>query len=120
LRNTNETALGHLEEKVWLADIWCSAPPWHKRALLEHFNLELFDHHPHSPDLSPSDYHLFTYLNNWLGSQNFNNNKELMEGVKRWLSSQAHRLTRTYTPIWQKPQFWRWLGWEVAQVCMYF
>jgi hypothetical protein len=27
LRNTNETALGHLEEKVWLADIWCSAPP---------------------------------------------------------------------------------------------
>jgi hypothetical protein len=36
----------------------------HKGALLEHFNLELFDHHTYSPDLSPSDYHLFTYLNN--------------------------------------------------------
>jgi hypothetical protein len=37
--------------------------------LLEHFNWELFDHTPYSPDLAPSDYHLFTYLNNWLGSQ---------------------------------------------------
>jgi hypothetical protein len=46
-----------------------------------------FDHPPYSPDLAPSDYHLFTYLN-WLGSQRFNSN-ELMEGVKTWLSSQA-------------------------------
>jgi hypothetical protein len=34
------------------------------RALLEHFNWELFDHSPYSPDLAPSDYHLFTYLKN--------------------------------------------------------
>jgi hypothetical protein len=46
------------------------------------------DHPPYSPDLAPSDYHLLTYLKNWLGSQSFNNN-ELMEGVKTWLSSQA-------------------------------
>jgi histone-lysine N-methyltransferase SETMAR len=52
------------------------------RALLEHFNWELFDHHPYSPDLAPSDYRLFTFLKNWLGSQRFNNNEELMEGVK--------------------------------------
>jgi hypothetical protein len=31
---------------------------------LEHFNLELLDHHPHSPDLAPRDYYLFTYLKN--------------------------------------------------------
>jgi hypothetical protein len=49
----------------------------------------LFDHPPYSPDLTPSDHHLFTYLKNWLGSQHFNNNEELMEGVKTWLSSQA-------------------------------
>jgi transposase len=42
------------------------------RALLEHFDWELFDHTPYSPDLAPSDYHLFTYLNNWLTSQRFN------------------------------------------------
>jgi histone-lysine N-methyltransferase SETMAR len=34
------------------------------RALLEHFNWELFDHHLHSPDLALSDYHLFTYQKN--------------------------------------------------------
>jgi histone-lysine N-methyltransferase SETMAR len=49
----------------------------------------LYDHPPYSPDLAPNDYYLFTYLKNWLGSQRFNNNEELMEGVKTWLSSQA-------------------------------
>jgi histone-lysine N-methyltransferase SETMAR len=36
------------------------------RALLEHFNWEMSDHPPYSPDLASSDYHLFTYLKNWL------------------------------------------------------
>jgi hypothetical protein len=35
------------------------------RALLEHFNWELFDHPPYSLDIAPSDYHLFIYLKNW-------------------------------------------------------
>jgi hypothetical protein len=59
------------------------------RALLQHFNWELFDHLPYSPDLAPSDYHTFKYLKNWLQSQRLNNNEELMEGVQTWLSSQA-------------------------------
>jgi histone-lysine N-methyltransferase SETMAR len=59
------------------------------QALLEDSNWELFDHPPYSPDLAPSDYDLFTYLKNWLGSQRFNSNEELMEGVKTWLRSQA-------------------------------
>jgi hypothetical protein len=45
---------------------------------LEHLNLEFFDHLPYGPDLVPSDYNLFTYLKNWLRSQHFNNNEELM------------------------------------------
>jgi histone-lysine N-methyltransferase SETMAR len=57
------------------------------RALPEHFNWELFDHPPYNIDLAPSDNHLFTYLKIWL--QRFNNNEELMESVKMWLSSQA-------------------------------
>jgi hypothetical protein len=48
----------------------------------------LFDHPSYSPDLTPSDYHLFVYLKYWLRSRRFNNN-ELMEGVNTWLSSQA-------------------------------
>jgi transposase len=54
------------------------------RALLKHFNWQLFDHPPYSPDLTLSDYH----LKNWLESQHFNNN-EMTEGVKTWLSSQV-------------------------------
>jgi hypothetical protein len=59
------------------------------RALLENFNWELFDHTPYIPDHDPSDYHLFTYMKDWLGSQRFNNIEDLMEGVKTWLSSEA-------------------------------
>jgi hypothetical protein len=61
------------------------------RALLEHFIWELSDHPRYNPDLAPIDYHLFTQLQNCLGSQRFNNNEEeeLMEGVKTWLNSQA-------------------------------
>jgi hypothetical protein len=57
-------------------------------ALLVHFNWELFDYPPCSPDLASSDYHLCTYMKNWLESQSLNNN-ELMEGVEAWLSWQA-------------------------------
>jgi hypothetical protein len=53
----------------------------HTRALLEHFNWELFDYPPYSPDLAPSDYHLFTYLKNFLGFRCFNNNENFMECV---------------------------------------
>jgi transposase len=38
------------------------------RALLEHFNWELSDHPPYSPDFAPNDYHLLNYLKNWFGS----------------------------------------------------
>jgi hypothetical protein len=36
----------------------------HTRALLEHLNWEKSDHTPYSPDLTPSDYHLFTCQKN--------------------------------------------------------
>jgi transposase len=59
------------------------------QAQLEHFNWELFDHPPYSPDLAPSDCHLFKYLKKQLGSQRFNSNDNFIGGVKTWLSSQA-------------------------------
>jgi hypothetical protein len=57
------------------------------RALLEHFNWELFV------------YHLFTCLKNWLVSQHFSNNEELLEGVKKWLSSQAANFFDRHTKL---------------------
>jgi hypothetical protein len=48
----------------------------------------------------------------------------VMECVKTWLSSQAADFFDTsiqkLIAQWHVPQFWRWLCWEVAQVCMYF
>jgi hypothetical protein len=57
--------------------------------LLVHFNWELFGYPPCCADLTSSDYRLCTYVKNWIWSQPFNNNVELMEGAKTWLSSQA-------------------------------
>jgi hypothetical protein len=85
---------------AWNADIRCTrgAPPWkcpppHAAArtlpLTENFNWELFDRPLYSRNLFPTEYDLFTYLKNCLGSQRSNNNEELMEGIKTWLSSQA-------------------------------
>jgi hypothetical protein len=53
------------------------------QAVLEHFNWKLFDHPPYSPDLTQSNYHLFLYLKNWLGSQRFNSNEELVWKVSK-------------------------------------
>jgi transposase len=68
---------------VLLHDNACPHTAARTRKLLEHFNRELFDHPPYSPDLAPSVYHLFTYMKNWLGLQRFNENEGLMNGVKR-------------------------------------
>jgi hypothetical protein len=69
-------------------------------ALLQHFDLGLFDHLPYSPDLAPSDYHLLTYSKNWLGSQRFKNKEDLMEDVKTLLGSKAEAsLTQAYTNL---------------------
>jgi histone-lysine N-methyltransferase SETMAR len=68
---------------VFLHDNACPHTAAHTQALLEHFNWELFDHSPYSLDLAPSDYNLFTYPENWLESQSFNNNAVLMEGATK-------------------------------------
>jgi hypothetical protein len=62
--------------------------------LLQHFNWELFDHPSHSSDLAPRDYYLFTYPKYCVGSQRFNNNEELIEVIKTWLSSQASLVSK--------------------------
>jgi transposase len=71
---------------VLLHDNACPHTVARTRGLLEHFNWELFDHPSYSPDLASCDYSLFTCLKNWLRSQRFNNNEELIEGVKPQLS----------------------------------
>ena len=50
-------------------------------ALIKLFNWEIFEHPPYSPDLAPSDYHLFTKIKVWLATQRFHTNEELVDRV---------------------------------------
>jgi hypothetical protein len=94
LRNTKRACLGPVIQNkrremltssvVLLHDSAHSHTDAPNPALLEHYNWELFDHPPNSPDLPSSDHHLSTYLRNWLESRCFNND-ELMKGVQTWL-----------------------------------
>jgi hypothetical protein len=59
------------------------------RALLEHFNWELFDHRPCSPDLAPSDYYFLLVPTRTTGWDHGASTIMRMEDVKTWLSSQA-------------------------------
>jgi hypothetical protein len=76
-----------IQDKAWNVDIMCSIPPWQRSSAYRcslsstagAFQL----------GVAPSNYHLITYLKNWLRSQCFSSNDELMEGVRTWLSSQA-------------------------------
>jgi len=42
-------------------------------------------HPPYSPDLAPSDYHLFGPLNEHLGGKRFHNNEEVVQDVQEWV-----------------------------------
>jgi hypothetical protein len=57
--------------------------------LIKRFNWEIFDHPYYSPDLVPSDYHLFSKMKVWMGTQRFHTNQELMNGVNNWLHNLA-------------------------------
>jgi len=59
------------------------------RELFDHFGWEVFDHLLYSPDLAPSDYHLFPNMKTWLAKQRFDDDAELQAGVNEWLKSQA-------------------------------
>ncbi|GBN98073.1 hypothetical protein AVEN_198350-1 [Araneus ventricosus] len=54
--------------------------------LLEQFKWDVSDHLTYSPDLAPSDFHLFSELKNWQGGQNFQSNEELQSKVKAHLT----------------------------------
>ncbi|GFS52518.1 histone-lysine N-methyltransferase SETMAR [Trichonephila clavipes] len=57
--------------------------------LLNSFKWEVFPYPPYSPDLAPSDLHLFPKMKNWLVTKRFEDDKELRVRVTEWLRSQA-------------------------------
>jgi hypothetical protein len=51
------------------------------KAAIQELDWEILPHPPYSPDLAPSDYHLFRSLSNNLRGVSFNNDAEL----QNWL-----------------------------------
>jgi hypothetical protein len=50
--------------------------------LIMTFGWERFDHPSYSPDLAPSEFHMFQHLKTFLGGQWFHD--EMKEGVNMW------------------------------------
>src|SRR5215469_14665871 len=53
------------------------------------FGWEQFDPPPYSPDLAPSDFHLFLHLKSFLAGQRFHDDNEVKEAVTTCFASQA-------------------------------
>jgi len=55
---------------------------------LQQLNWEVLEHPAHSPDLAPSDFHLFGPLKNALRGRRFADDDEVKEAVHDWLRNQ--------------------------------
>ncbi|GFS00607.1 histone-lysine N-methyltransferase SETMAR [Elysia marginata] len=54
---------------------------------LEKYGWEILPHPPHSPDLAPSDYHLFGPLKRELAGKRFDDDEERVDHVRKWLQN---------------------------------
>ena len=67
-----------------------NAPP-HRSAVamatIQQCGFELVPHPPYSPDLAPSDFHLFPNLKKYLGGQRYSTDNDVMEAVRDYFQS---------------------------------
>jgi histone-lysine N-methyltransferase SETMAR len=54
---------------------------------IKELNCEILDHPPYSPDVAPSDYHLFRSLKNHLNNKNFERFEEVNDAVLAYFES---------------------------------
>ena len=54
---------------------------------LQDLRFEVLEHPPYSPDLAPSDFHLFGPLKEALRGRRFSTDEEVKEAVHEWLGS---------------------------------
>jgi len=56
---------------------------------LAYLGFQCFDHPPYSPDLAPSDYHLFPGLKKQLKCRHFSSDAEVIAAAELWLDRQS-------------------------------
>ncbi|GBO45154.1 Histone-lysine N-methyltransferase SETMAR [Araneus ventricosus] len=57
--------------------------------LIGSFGWEQMNHPPYSPDLAPSDFHLFLHLKRFLSGRSFDEDEKVKGVLTSWLTSQA-------------------------------
>jgi len=57
-------------------------------APIQDLSFECLPHPLYSPDLAPSDFHVFGQLKEAMGGKSFRSNKEVQQAVRVWLRSQ--------------------------------
>jgi hypothetical protein len=77
---------GKLSEKISLLDD--SACPHTADFMLPSVDWKIMIHPPYSPDLPPSDFHMFGPMKVHLGGQKFQTDNELRHGAMNWLCSE--------------------------------
>lgn len=61
------------------------------QAAIRDAGFEQLPHPPYSPDLAPSDFHLFPHLKRHLRGQRFDNDNELVQAVQGWFASRSEQ-----------------------------
>ena len=56
---------------------------------MAYLGFQCLDHPPYSPDLAPSDYHLFPGLKEQLKGHHFSSEVEVIAAAETWLDGQA-------------------------------
>ena len=57
-------------------------------ATIQDLSFECLPHPPYTPDLVPSDFHVFGLLKQAMGSKSFRSDEEVQQAVQKWLRSQ--------------------------------
>jgi len=57
--------------------------------LLKSWKWEILPHPPYSPDLAPSDFHLFPQLKKYLRGNHFQSSEDVKDAVHQWIRRQS-------------------------------
>ncbi|XP_066257540.1 histone-lysine N-methyltransferase SETMAR-like [Euwallacea similis] len=101
------------DNRIWRKSKYCFIKTTHQFTLpssgwpkINQSGFELFPHPPHSPDLAPSDYFLFSNMEKWLGGKRFANSEEVEPGIDTYLetfkASYYKQYIRAIEYFWEK------------------
>jgi hypothetical protein len=94
--NINIRMVSTVAAAVWgRAFSWRRRTPWDKNWLITDWDFRSYSIPPHSPDLSPSDYHMFWPLKDALRGRRFVDDDEVKEAVHSWLTAQPKTILKS-------------------------